>query len=46
MIAGEQKAVSVSAENLYDAVAQGLKVFRTSEWVSPIPGNTVNHGEN
>ena len=38
---GVEHAVSVSAESLYDAIAQGLKVFRTSEWVSPIAGNTV-----
>ena len=38
---GIEHAVSVSAESLYDAVAQGLKVFRTSEWVSPVAGNTV-----
>jgi len=34
-------AVGVSAESLHDAVAQGLKVFRTSEWVSHIAANTV-----
>ena len=34
-------AVSVSAEILYDAVAQGLKIFRTSEWISHIAANTV-----
>jgi hypothetical protein len=27
--------------SLYDAVAQGLKVFRNSEWVSSIAGSTV-----
>jgi hypothetical protein len=38
---GIEHAVSVSAESLYDAVAQGLKVFGTSEWVSSIAGNAV-----
>jgi hypothetical protein len=38
---GIDQAVSGSAESLYDAIAQGLKVFRTSEWVSPIAGSTV-----
>ena len=38
---GIEHVVSVSAESLCDAIAQGLRVIRTSEWVSPIAGNTV-----
>jgi hypothetical protein len=36
-----EHAVSVSAESLYDAIAQSLKIFRTSEWTSHIAANTV-----
>jgi hypothetical protein len=38
---GVEHAVNVTAESLYDAVAQGLRFFRASEWVNPIAGNTV-----
>jgi hypothetical protein len=38
---GIEHAVTVTAESLYDAVAQGLRVFRTSEWVNMIAGNAV-----
>ena len=33
---GIEHAVNVTGESLYDAVAQGLRFFRASEWVNPI----------
>jgi hypothetical protein len=36
---GVEHAVEVSADTLYEAVAQGLRVFRANEWV-----NEIGHG--
>ena len=43
---GVEHAVEISAESLYEAVAQGLRVFRENDWIDEVGhGQTTSYPE-